>query len=404
MLKVISNCKGKGRGVSSILDHNLRFIEFKTIERFYSQTFREDDVVILQKLTDPSKIIITQPLKQKSICTREFGKFYSDNLIGLKEGAIIKSAYKDLFCVARFPTLEEYIKLRTRIAQPIYAYDAAAIANLLHLDPNFPQLKEDGVGLKEEPLQILEAGTGHGSLTLAICRTIHAANCYKKVQEDGTIINRGAILHSIDRNKDHLVTGKNNVKYYKRGMYFDDVNFELSHSPTKWLKDNASKWSNNKEFLSAAFLDLQEPGAHIEQIAEHLVTDAQLIIFCPSVTQIVEVYNTLLASKGTIHLSFEQTIQIAPGMGGGLTRWEIKNTIPKGGSNAREAWICRPKVGSSVVGGGFIGILKKIKSSATLKDKSYKVDNVLFNTEVTTLNNSLNFVGLYDKLKRLFGN
>ncbi|KAJ5987724.1 hypothetical protein N7481_002934 [Penicillium waksmanii] len=59
------------------------------------------------------------------------------------------------------PTLDEYVALTPRHVTPIYPYDANLIVSLLDLHPNPP-----AAGVNKPQIEILECGTGHGSLTL----------------------------------------------------------------------------------------------------------------------------------------------------------------------------------------------------------------------------------------------
>ena len=75
-------------------------------------------------------------------------------MIGLPEGSVVKSTNGDAFLVLR-PLLIDYVLSMPRGAQVIYPKDAAQI---VHEGDIFPGAR------------VLEAGTGSGSLTLALCR------------------------------------------------------------------------------------------------------------------------------------------------------------------------------------------------------------------------------------------
>jgi tRNA (adenine57-N1/adenine58-N1)-methyltransferase len=59
-------------------------------------------------------------------------------------------------------TLDEYVRFSRRLVTPIYPADANLIVNLLDLHPEVYDPERAG----KETLEILEAGTGHGGLTL----------------------------------------------------------------------------------------------------------------------------------------------------------------------------------------------------------------------------------------------
>src|SRR4051812_9042450 len=106
---------------------------------------------------------------------------------------------------ATFPTMEEYILKSPRIVTPIYPTDAASIAALLNLHVSPPESPD------EPPVEVLEAGTGHGSLTLSIARQLYAAN----VMPGAT----GAVLHTIETRESHTRAAERLLARFRRGIY-----------------------------------------------------------------------------------------------------------------------------------------------------------------------------------------
>lgn len=298
---------------------------------------------------------------------------------------------------------------RKRDAQPIYPLDAAAIVALadVHVDEREVDVQ-----------QFLEAGTGHGSLTLAICKAIHGANGPARaataaatavdpvdsVAADGRTEPtaapstnsaaekrpdlRKAILHSIDRNATHSRTGRHNVRDFRRGMYREDVEFHVCDSPEEWLRERSGPWRdlNNyssssssssgssdssssstslpttgvdkKEFLHGAFLDLPSPFLSISAISSHLVVDAPLVVFCPSVTQIQDMVEYVRVTLD-VDLTLVNTVELMPGSGGGSMReWDVRSTVVR--QTGELVRVCRPRVGSLVVGGGFVAVFRRL--------------------------------------------
>lgn len=253
--------------------------------------------------------------------------------------------------------------------------------------------------------QYLEAGTGHGSLTLAICRQIHAANY--EYRRSGNKFDRGAVLHSIDRNANHSKNGRYNVRDFRRGMYVGDVEFHIAESPEKWLEEKGDVWKRvamgenvdpeeledahekplNQEtenletlsepdveqipsqdstpqyetpgsFLSAAFLDLPSPESTLSAIAHRLIVDAPLIIFCPSVSQIQDLVEAVRLDE-TIDLTLTNTVELLPGIAGGSMRsWDVRSTVVR--ETGDIAKVCRPRVGTGITGGGFVAVFRKL--------------------------------------------
>ncbi|CAN6608201.1 hypothetical protein TRVA0_003S04148 [Trichomonascus vanleenenianus] len=290
----------------------------------------------------PDKISLSKPLAAGGTWKTPFGEFSHDQFIGQVPRMVVANHKNDKFIVTH-PTFEDYIVNRRRDAQPIYPYDAAAIVTLADIHVESPGRDEEG-GF--EKLHFLEAGTGHGSLTLAICKAIHAAN-----PKDGP---QGAVLHSIDRNPIHSRTGRKNVEEFRRGMYARDVEFELANSPGEWLESQAQEQSGSMFKLSGAFLDLPAAKEQVIAISKYLKVDAPLIVFCPSVTQIQEI----VEATSDVPLAMVDVVELMPGMGGSMRSWDVRKTKIK--ETGEVANVCRPRVGMKVVGGGFVGVFRRL--------------------------------------------
>ncbi|ODV84683.1 hypothetical protein CANARDRAFT_28844 [[Candida] arabinofermentans NRRL YB-2248] len=338
--------------------------------RCYSTKFSAGEYVAIQPLkqTTTSKTYLTklQPGQNYSVTT---GHFKHNDIIGSHSRSVIyvhKGSTKDTKYVVSKPTTEEYVNLIKRDAQPIYPMDAAAIVNLADLHIDYPNLTPEGK-LSQPPLQFLEAGTGHGSLALQIVKAIHPANCF--VKQLGMDV-RGAVLHSIDCNPKHSKTGSKTVKEFKNGMYANDVEFHLSESPTTWLQNESQSWvelSRDKDeqqlefedknaFLSGVFLDMGGFEKQLPECAKHLKLDAPLVIFCPSVTQVMDAVR-IVDETPEMNLQFVKTVQLLDGAGGGLKEWDTRKAVIRATGEA--GWVCRPKVGIRVCGGGFVVIFRK---------------------------------------------
>lgn len=312
--------------------------------RFYSIQY--GDTVLIRSLKRGDKFWLSQPLVKGGQIGITKGFINHDDLIGVKSRSLIKSNKEDNYIVTEAST-EDYINLVKRQAQPIYPLDAASIVTLADLHVDYPELDSENKLVGDE-IHLLEAGTSHGSLTLAICNKIHAANCF--YEKFGV---RGALLHSIDNNETHLRVGSRNLVGFKRGIYKNDVEFHLSESPAQWLKTCGKE----EEFLDAAFLDMADLIPNIKTISENLKQDAPLIIFTPSITQIIDVLKHVKDDL-EIKLTNIKTIQLMPGIGGGLQEWDVRFTKIR--ANDEDGIVCRPKVGSRVVGGGFVSVFKKL--------------------------------------------
>lgn len=341
-----------------------------------TNVFKEGDLAIVRRLKNPRQLHLTKPLQKGVTLQTHNGDIPHEDIIGQTKRVYLQYKHKagtkldigDDKYIATEPTLDEYISLTKRMAQPIYSFDANTLVHLADIDIDYPiVMADDNKGklkLTEHPKHFFEAGTGNGSLTLSICRAIHAANGLADHYGDDSL--RGAILHSIDRNKLHSSMGRTNVKNYKRGRYIKDVDFYVSETPSSWLKECSTLQQNQQEFLSGVFLDLPNPELYLNDIAKHMKLEATLVVFCPSVTQILECKKVIETSrreskeddsgKSLIGLTLTQTIELPPGNGGGTREWDVKTVFAREADNVS---ICRPKVGIKVVGGGFVGVFKK---------------------------------------------
>lgn len=301
----------------------------------------------------------------------------------------------------------------------IYPPDANTIVNLLDLHPGLPRdLKE-----KDLPrLEILEAGTGHGGLTLHLARAIHAANppapfipgLSNRDQESNSADHidaawiqwkreRRAVIHSIDVKERYSKHARNIVRQFRRGMYFGSVDFHVGDIAKFVNARFASKPedSNEEPFLSYAILDLPSAMPYLDIIAKALRVDGNLIVFNPSITQIVECRQKIYEQN--IPLTFLKSVELGVGMTAGR-EWDIrpafvratqkqqlyqdeqgvggkdddsydsatkkglrddapieKEVQPQGMVEPNKDWVmvCRPKVGKTVIGGGFVGMWSK---------------------------------------------
>lgn len=326
------------------------------------------------------------------------------------------------------PTMEEYVINRKREAQPIYPLDAGLIVQLADITVDLPEMCEDqqngdavnwnkylqeglkqtdrecsevwrgksldmedpydkyvnarqekfkkmNVGgkkiiTKEAPQQFLECGTGHGSLTLNIVRAIHSGNAYYDGEDDRS---RGAILHSLDKKLKHLKVGMGNLKHFARGMYWPDVEFHLCENGlSEWLDGECASYyrevvgrGSPNGFLSGVFLDLPSPELHLSKLAQDLGVDCPIIVFVPSVMQIWDCLSKV-KNEG-IKLTLTKTYELMPGSGGGgMREWNLRKAIIR--ETGLEGMVVRPKVGVRVVGGGFIGVFKKLPNSSVVKE------------------------------------
>ncbi|OXV05571.1 hypothetical protein Egran_06661 [Elaphomyces granulatus] len=403
--------------------------------------FREGDrAIVLSK--NP---LLTKPLTKGHQTDVRRGALQHDNIIGKRVRDPIQ-AYKGPEYRLSLPTLEEYVLYTPRLVTPIYAADANLIVSLLDIHV-FPPTE----GEKRTPLEILEAGTGHGSLTLHLARAIQAANSNppplptrSQVQIlldrsirphaeaevrgfetdsgalDGNPIQqqwdtwratRGAVIHTVDVSAKFSAHAEKIVRGFRRGIYAGNVDFHVGHVED-WIAEqmrrrqttggllSLQKPKKAEPFLSYAILDMPSAHLRIPHVTPILRRDGLLAVFMPSVTQIGDCVQLIRQQR--LPFILERAVELGMGLSSGRL-WDVRFALKKSradpsswvektateSSNYQEdhaddlcqhigaddtlltsedlpkednsVLVCRPKVGQRIVGGGFIGIWRRIE-------------------------------------------
>lgn len=298
----------------------------------------------------------------------------------------------------------------------IYPADANLIVSLLDLHPS-PD--EDA-----DKIEILEAGTGHGALTLHLSRAIHAANSPKpiplpeaKASDDVTATenssegdanseamnawkaSRKAVIHTIDVSPKYSKHAAKIVSGFRHGLYAGNVDFHVG-DVSEWIEAEFDRRdpASGEPFLTHAFLDLPATHDHIASVASALKTDGVLIVFNPSITQVMDCVQKV--KRQNLPLFLDQTLELGNNGSSGGKPWDLRAVKPRapkvqpaevnsedaqysasekseqqGQSLTRDptqalaeaksedtnwSFVCRPKVGERIVGGGFLGVFRKM--------------------------------------------
>ncbi|KAL9641127.1 MAG: hypothetical protein Q9204_000306 [Flavoplaca sp. TL-2023a] len=316
--------------------------------------FADGDCVVLRHKGDV--IGMTRPLSAQARTSTRLGNIDHKNIIGKKiRDVVVSSKGKELRVHA--PTIDEYIVMGPRLVTPIYPADANLITSLLDLHPDSGSF--DSTSGAIPPIEILEAGTGHGSLTLHLTRAIHAANVGIPSAINHTKVPTGlwqyarslaagsfsrlfvmrtpalnadqsfeatprAIIHSVDVSSKHSQHAAKVVGGFRRGMYMRNVNFVVGNV-SEWIKQQMHA-RGPKPFLSHVLLDLPSSHTHVETAESALRVDGKLLVFNPSITQI----NTMIQCIRTkrLPLQLERVIEVGPAMTGGRI-WDVRCVIPR---------------------------------------------------------------------------
>lgn len=375
--------------------------------RRFQHTFQRFDVAFVRSLAKPNEQFhMSQPLQPGLSVRTGNGPIQHDDIIGRPYRSLVEVGASKYIVVK--PTLEEYVVNRRREAQPIYALDAGLMVELSGICVDYPVLgvcdepgtlqpptrlkklnveepydlslveglqrrksfSKHGLVATEPPKQFLECGTGHGSLTLNILKEIHAGNAFYDGENDLT---RGTVLHSLDRNEKHIKTGVKNVKHYQRGMYWPDVEFHLTDGgPSEWLQSETANYYRcqlgrapaSGPFLSGVFLDMPSPELHLSSLADALMVDCPIVVFVPSIMQLWDCLSHV-KTQG-VKLTLTKVCELMAGSGGGgMREWDLRRVSVR--ETGQQGVVMRPKVGSRVVGGGFIGVFRKLPADSIVK-------------------------------------
>ena len=214
---------------------------------------------------------------------------------------------------------------------------------------------------------------------------------------------RRAVIHTIEKKKQYSKHAEKVVRGYRRGMYADNVDFHVG-DVSEWVnaelkaRQEASASIIISPFLTHAFLDLPSAHDHLRTVASALHTDGTLIVFNPSITQITDCFRKIKEDSISLHL--DQVIELGTNSGSGGREWDVRAVTPRavaarksvevqaetdtaggevqtptdGEQTSRDEeqaeatadaqprewnFVCRPKVGERIVGGGFLGVFRK---------------------------------------------
>lgn len=365
-----------------------------------ARPFAVGDLVLLRQKQDRAATpILTRPLKEGRRIESHRGVIKHDDLIGRRVRDTVKSTttrsagagtdYR-LYDV----TLDDYVRLTRRLVTPIYPADANLIVSLLDLHPG---AMEAGSDCQDPKLEILEAGTGHGALTLYLSRAIHAANSGIGNEDVGYDspdwkARRRAILHTTDVSPNFAGHAQNVVKGFRQGIYSRNIDFHTGD--VSEVVRRLQEARDERPFLSHAFLDLPSSDTHLARVADALRVDGTLVVFNPSITQITACAS--MVKDQQIPLDLDKVVELGVNGGSGGREWDVRFVRPRahqresvrdsedepaiqqvpssrddggdtefelGRSNneADKQWsmVCRPRVGERINGGGFLGVWKK---------------------------------------------
>ena len=219
-----------------------------------------------------------------------------------------------------YPSFDDYVSFAPRKVTPIYANYASSMISMLDIHVAPPTSTNDP-SPSQPPLEILESGTGHGSLTLHLSRAIAAANPAPPLLSAGEQKraawkqSRRAILHSVEINEKTSTHAQKLVQGFRQGLYSAHIDFYVS-DVASWVATQ-----RKKEFLSYAVLDM--PGVHLE--LEHVIPamkdNAVLMTFVPSITQIGDCVRVI--KDRNLPLEMIKVTELGEGLSNGRL-WDVR--------------------------------------------------------------------------------
>ncbi|KAF2461421.1 S-adenosyl-L-methionine-dependent methyltransferase [Lineolata rhizophorae] len=331
-----------------------------------SKRFQVGDYVLIKEVNDATHEGFLLRLGGRPTMSTHRGKVSFEDIIGARPRDVISTSTGRRYRLFE-PTLAEYVLRSPRVVTPIYPSDANLIVSLLdiHVSPPSGEVLED-----EGPLEILEAGTGNGSLTLHLSRAIHAANTvppphavrsnpstsqnpadsmstYSSASEKSPDEasssaqpsaeadaaaeaythwkrTRRAVIHTIDVVPKHSRHAEKVVRGFRGGMYLGNVDFHVGDAAT-WIEAEMQRRASSTAFLSHAFLDMPDARDRLETVSRALRIDGCLAVFNPSVTQIADCVETV--RKERLPLLLEQVLEL--GASGSLRQWDVRAVKPR---------------------------------------------------------------------------
>lgn len=188
--------------------------------------------------------------------------------------------------------------------------------------------------------------------------------------------NRRAILHTLDIFAVNSAHAEKVVQGFRKGLYAGNVDFHVG-DVSDFIKTQLQSRGTANPFLSHVLLDLAGPEHHLEKAAQALHDDGTISVFCPSITQITECVRLVKSLR--LPLTLDQVVQFETNTSAGK-QWDVRFAKLRAVSRAnkpdvsvavdeeqttgdeKEKWglVCRPRVGDRLVGGGFLGMWRKL--------------------------------------------
>ncbi|EHY59533.1 hypothetical protein HRR83_001189 [Exophiala dermatitidis] len=307
---------------------------------------------------------LSAPLQRNSKSDFQRGALLHNDILGkplVPFYAPARSGKGGLYKI-EYPSLDQYVSLTPRLVTPVYSNYASTIVSQLDIHPVPFDETTASQGIATPKLEILEAGTGHGSLTLHIARAIAAANppppqlelpqiqpvdpqrpeLAAKLERQNALNaawknwkdRRPAVLHTVEKVVANRFHAEKIVRGFRQALYWPHVDF-YAGDVKEWIAEQfklrlSSKWNPlsraEDSFLDYVLLDM--PGVHhqLKHVHSAMHEGAKLVVFVPSVTQIGDCAGAI--QDGSLPLSMEKVLELGEGISSGR-RWDVRMVMPR---------------------------------------------------------------------------
>lgn len=223
----------------------------------------------------------------------------------------------------------------------------------IHADPF--QESESSYEDPSPKLEILEAGTGNGSLTLHLARAIAAANPpppnaeISKLKETAGLgrnheaiaqvweewkQTRRAILHTVENVVANRFHAEKLVRGFRQGLYWPHVDFfvnDVKHWIDEQFKLRGSVsdgplFETGNGFLDYVVLDMPDIHSQLRHVHPALRDGGKFLVFVPSITQIGECVR--LIQDESLPFTLERVMELGEGISTGRA-WDVRMVRPR---------------------------------------------------------------------------
>ncbi|ETN37189.1 uncharacterized protein HMPREF1541_08179 [Cyphellophora europaea CBS 101466] len=387
-----------------------------TIVRDFTR-YAEGDQVLLngRRLSSPLKRDKSSPVPNGN------GSIQHNDILGQPLSTLRIDGADNRYVTVQYPSLDQYVSMTRRNVTPIYSSYASTVVSLLDLHVH-PPTTDSEVAPDSDRVDILEAGTGHGSLTLHLARAIAVGNAPQPVtalprgrqssllqavqaseelpddvdpEWSAWFRSRRAVVNTVENVSKNSTDAEKLIRGFRQGLYWPHIDFYAS-GVDDWIDARlVDRDERDCGFLTHVILDMPGVENMLSRAAAAMQEDAKLIVFCPSITQVAECQK--LIKQDNLPLVLEKAVELGEGISTGRI-WDVRIVTPRpprllrhqrasdsphesadpdtensGSTSEDQAFVeerqktfdesskmvCRPKVGELTFGGGFLGLWRK---------------------------------------------